>query len=94
MLEFTSVTPDANGRRRLRLTQDVNAVDNCWNEPRPVALKAGDILTASSKEATSRGDFFFTVNDTKTSAKLPGEVFKTRCPYDSGVYNPEFLSEI
>ena len=94
MLEFTSVKPDNNGRRRLRLTKDVRAVNNCWNQPRPVELKASDILTANSREATSRGDFFFTVNDTPILAKLPSEVFKTRCPYDTGAYNPEFLSEL
>jgi hypothetical protein len=94
MLEFTSVKPDINGRRQLRLTKDVRAVDSCWNQPRPVELKAGDVLTAKSREATSCGDFFFSVNDTCISAMLPDKVFKTRCPYDSGVYNPEFLTEV
>lgn len=94
MKDFKDVQPDANGLRRLRLLQDAQARDNCWNEPKNVTLKKGDVLTAVCIEGTERGDFFFQVNDTKLTVSLRPPAYQTRYPYDVGQFNPDYLTEI
>jgi hypothetical protein len=94
MKELKDVPRDANGVRKLRVLKELTGHDNCWNQPQSVNVPAGSILACAETDSGHRGDLFFTMEGTKKSVGLRPPAFKTRHPYDLGVFNPEFLSEI
>lgn len=94
MKEFREIKPDATGTRRLRLLQDVMGQNNCWNQPKAVALKAGDVLSCAEVESGHDGALFFKLNTTTTRVRLLHPAYQSRYPGDLGVFNPDFLVEI
>lgn len=91
--EFHSI-PRINGVRRVKLLKDVVGYDSNWNNPQPVKLKAGTILSTGEQESTERGDLFFTLPEPThpgNTVALPRSVLKTRYPYDLGEYDSEYL---
>jgi hypothetical protein len=91
MLELKDVKRDAKGICRLRLLQDAMAVDNCWNQPKALALVAGTVLECHENQSGHRGDLFFRVAGTGVSVMLRPPAFVTRHPYDLGQYHPGHL---
>lgn len=67
--------------------------DDCYNQPKSVELKEGDVLQACDYTSNERGHLFFTINGNKNHRVKPSS-YKARHPYDEGVYDLNLLEEI
>lgn len=90
-----SDVPKINGVRRLKLLKDVVGYDNCWNQPGRLELRAGTVLSISSDGGTERGDVFFSSpGHSSASVGIMPPAFKSRYPYDLGVFDPDYLEPV
>jgi hypothetical protein len=94
MMEFNEVARGSEGQRELQLLQDVQGSDNNWNNPKPVALRAGAVLSCGEAQSGQDGVLFFRIKGSTAKVRLPSAVFETRYPGDLGVFDEKVLAVI
>jgi len=93
--ELKNVVKDAQGKRRFRLLVDAA----CRNNVRPsvgnVFVPAGIEISACAEGSNDRGELFFAIEGSPSvCVELPASIYKTRHPYDAGVFDPSALEVI
>ena len=90
--------PAIDGVIHLRARVDVEASNNCWNAPKRVIIKAGQVIkTKKGVSSSDRGAMFFSLErgeGDEVSVKPCRNAFETRNPYCHGFYSPDHFEAL
>ena len=93
--ELKDVAKNVRGERRFVLLVDATCRDDARPNVGNVFALAGLELTSCAEHSNGRGEMFFAVEGSAgVRVELPAEIYRSRHPYDAGVYDPLALQVI
>lgn len=92
--ERTSKHLPLRGVTKLRAKVNIHGRDSCWNQPKYVGIRAGEVITKPADSYSTRyGHLFFTTEDGRW-VEFGGSGIVTTYPGCTGYYDPDIFEEV